>query len=72
MRRVVCKTYHIAIRVANFAIALAPFGILWGARVQSLRPEVLGQSIDALYSEDHTRPAVARALPFILSSARVD
>src|SRR4029434_5095590 len=57
-----CKTYHVALRVTNFEKALDPFGILRGARVQSLRPEVLVQSIDALYPQDHTRPAVARAL----------
>jgi hypothetical protein len=65
----ICKTYHDAIRVTNFAIALAPFGVLWGARVKALRPEVLVQSIDALYAKDHTRPAVARALR---SVAQVD
>src|SRR5712691_3160997 len=67
--RELCKTYHVAIRVTNFEIALAPFGILWDARVQSLRPEVLVQSIYASDSEDHTRPAVARALR---SMAQVD
>ena len=65
----ICKTYHDAIRVTNFAISLAPFGILRSARVKALRPEVLVQSIDALYAEDHTRPAVARALR---SVAQVD
>ena len=57
-----CKTDHVALRVTNFEISLAPFGVLWGARVKALRPEVLVQSIDASYPEDHTRPAVARAL----------
>ena len=57
-----CKTYHLALRVTNFEKALAPFGILRGAWVQSLHPEVLVQSIYALYPKDHTRPAVARAL----------
>src|SRR4029450_11451179 len=57
-----CKTDNIALRVTNFEKALAPFGILRGARVQSLRPEVLVQSIDALYPQDHARPGVAGAL----------
>ena len=47
----ICKTYHDAVRVTNFAISLAPFGILRSARVKALRPEVLVQSIDALYAE---------------------
>ena len=64
-----CKTDHVALRVANFAKALAPFGILRSARVKALRPEVLVQSIDTLYPQDHTRPAVARALR---SVAQVD
>ena len=53
----ICKTYHDAIRVTNFAISLAPFGILRGARVKALRPEVLVQSIDALYAEDPHAPS---------------
>jgi len=62
-------TYHVAIRAAHFEVALAPCGIPWGARVQSLRPEVLGQRIDASYPEDHTRPTVARALRMVVKAA---
>ena len=64
-----CKTYHVALRVTNFEIALATLGILRVAWVKSLRPEVLVQSIYALYPKDHTSPAVARALR---SVAQVD
>src|SRR5262245_19158766 len=67
--QVLCKTDHIALRVTNFEIALAPLGIHWGARVQSLGLEVLVQRIDALYPEDYTRPAVARTLR---SMAQID
>src|SRR5215475_11388163 len=63
------KTDHVALRVTNFEIALAPFGIHWGARVQSLCLEVLVQRIDASYPKDHTRPTVARALR---SMAQID
>src|SRR5262245_55094470 len=64
-----CKTDHVALRVANFEISFPPFGIHWGARVQSLCLEVLVQRIDASYPKDHTRPAVARALR---SMAQID